>query len=59
MEGGLFNFFMSLKETMNYAHKDQVLPKDQVILGIIALDSKSYLMWKLARCQKEVKEKSS
>jgi hypothetical protein len=58
MEGGMCKFLMSLKETMKYARKYQVLPKNQVILGIVSLESKSYLTWKPTGCQEDAKEKS-
>jgi hypothetical protein len=54
----LFHFLMSLTQENNYARKDQVLPKDQVILGIVAPESKSYLTWKPVGCQGEGKGKT-
>jgi hypothetical protein len=39
----LFHFLMSLTQEKNYAHRDQVLPKDQIILRIVTPESKSYL----------------
>jgi hypothetical protein len=53
----LFHFLMSLTQENNYAHKYQVLPKHQVILGIISPESKSFLTWKPTGCQEEAKEK--
>jgi hypothetical protein len=53
----MFHLLMSLTETMNYARRDQEQPKDQMILGTVTSDSKSYLTWKPVGWQEKVKEK--
>jgi hypothetical protein len=44
--GSMFHFLTSLTETMNYARRDQVLPKDEMNRRIVIPESKSCLRWK-------------
>jgi hypothetical protein len=53
----MFHVLTSLIEIINCARQDQVVPKNQKIMGIVAPESKSYLTWKPTRWQEKVKEK--